>query len=335
MGARIRSARNFYVKELWRIPTVSQAQSGRTGDGSIQSRNIALVYVNRRCGIIITIRIGSKRNIIAVQGGTVHIDRTAVFGSHRESAFLDSSRTALKSKRVSTCGNDTDTATNMASATVTHINSTGIYGNAPFIPWRCIRQGQISVSRAAAAYVANSKKSGITVKRCRYIIPIKVKCDHNVLTVFKRVRTAKLGIRLKLNIYVGIRILCFTQGICQRSAFGKRIFWRAPFCFDDFYQFQTLTLGYDFISVNVTEKVVNITRTRSRNHSIFKFHVLFIVAGSYFFITCFANCNTYLGITWHGSDIYNRRIVIAKLNMYVISLAIQRVTADLHVSWKI
>ena len=110
---------------------MSQAQSGRTGDGSIKSRNIALVYINRRR---ITVRDGSKRNIIAVQGGTVHIDRTAAFGSHRESAFLDSSRTALKSKRVSTCGNDTDTATNMASATVTHINSTGIYGNAPFIP---------------------------------------------------------------------------------------------------------------------------------------------------------------------------------------------------------
>ena len=113
---------------------MSQAQSGRTGDGSIKSRNIALVYANRRCGIIITIRNGGKRNIIAIQGGAVHIDGVTVCRGCRESAFLDSSRTALKSKRVSTCGNDTDTATNMASATVTHINSTGIYGNAPFIP---------------------------------------------------------------------------------------------------------------------------------------------------------------------------------------------------------
>ena len=110
---------------------MSQAQSGRTGDGSIKPRNIALVYVNSR---IITIRNGGKRDTITVQGGTVHIDGVTVCRSCRKSAFLNSNRTALKSKRVSTCGNDTDTATNMASATVTHINSTGIYVNAPFIP---------------------------------------------------------------------------------------------------------------------------------------------------------------------------------------------------------
>ena len=119
---------------------MSQAQSGRTGDGSIKSRNIALVYANRRCGIIITIRNGGKRNIIAIQGGTVHIDGVTVCRGCRTSAFLNSNRTALKPKRVSARGHNADTAAYTQGTAVTHINDIGVRGNSAFIPQRGIRQ---------------------------------------------------------------------------------------------------------------------------------------------------------------------------------------------------